>query len=51
MGECRKAVREQRPLRMAIYGPSNSGKTFTSLMIARELVGPDGTIALSDTER
>ncbi len=51
MGEFKKAVREQRPLRMAIYGPSNSGKTYTSLLIARELVGPDGTIALIDTER
>lgn len=51
MSEFKKAVRTQRPLRMAIYGPSNSGKTFTSLLIARELVGPDGTVALIDTER
>lgn len=51
MSEFKKAVRTQRPLRMAIYGPSNSGKTFTALMIGRELVGPDGTIALIDTER
>lgn len=51
MSEFKKAIREQRPLRMAIYGPSNCGKTYTSLMIARELVGPDGTIALIDTER
>lgn len=47
----KKATRTQRPLRMAIYGPSNSGKTFTALMIGRELAGPDGTIALIDTER
>lgn len=45
-----KATRTQRPLRMAIYGPSGSGKTFTALTIARELVGPKGTIALIDTE-
>lgn len=51
MSGFKKATREQRPLRMALYGPSGSGKTFTSLMIARELVGPDGTIALIDTER
>lgn len=51
MSKFKKAVRTQRDLRMAIYGPSNSGKTFTALMIARELVGPDGTIALIDTER
>lgn len=51
MSSFKKAVRTQRPLRMAIYGPSNSGKTFTALMIGRELVGPDGTIAVIDTER
>lgn len=51
MSGFKKATRTQRPLRMAIYGPSNSGKTFTALMIARELAGPDGTIALIDTER
>lgn len=51
MSGFKKAVRTQRPLRMAIYGPSNSGKTFTSLMIARELAGPDGMVALIDTER
>jgi len=47
----KKAVRRQRPLRMAIYGPSGSGKSLTSLIIARELAGPNGTIALIDTER
>lgn len=51
MSGFKKATRTQRPLRMALYGPSNSGKTFTSLLIARELVGPDGSIALIDTER
>lgn len=51
MSGFKKAVRTQRPLRMAIYGPSNCGKTLTALLIARELVGPDGTIALIDTER
>lgn len=51
MSGFKKAVLTQRPLRMAVFGPSNCGKTFTSLMIARELVGPNGTIALIDTER
>lgn len=51
MSEFKKAVRTQRPLRMAIYGPSGSGKSYTGLFIARELVGPDGTIAVIDTER
>lgn len=51
MSGFKKAVRTQRPLRMAIYGPSNSGKTFTALMVARELAGPDGKTALIDTER
>lgn len=51
MTSFKKATRTQRPLRMAIYGPSNSGKTFTALTIARELVGPNGTMALIDTER
>lgn len=36
---------------MAIDGPTGSGKTWTSLEVARELVGPDGTILLIDTER
>ena len=51
MSKFKKAVRTQRPLRMAIYGPSNSGKTYTSLAIATELAGPSGKIALIDTER
>jgi len=51
MSEFKKAVRTQRPLRMAIYGPSSYGKTYTSLMIGDELAGPKGSIALIDTER
>ncbi len=38
------------PLRMAIYGPAGCGKTLTALLIAREIVGPTGKIALIDTE-
>lgn len=51
MGSFRKAVRRQRPLRMALYGPSGSGKTFTALTVARGLVGAEGKIAVIDTER
>lgn len=47
----KKAVRRQAKLRLAIEGPSGSGKTWTSLCIARGLVGPEGRIALIDTER
>ena len=32
-------------------GPSGSGKTYTALLLARGLVGPEGTIAVIDTER
>ena len=38
------------PLRMAIYGPAGCGKSLTSLLIAREIVGPKGKIAVLDTE-
>lgn len=48
MNGFKKATRTQRKLRMALFGPSNSGKTFTALMIACEL---GETVALIDTER
>ncbi len=38
------------PLRMAIYGPAGCAKSLTSLLIAREIVGPTGKIAVLDTE-
>lgn len=44
------ADRIKTPLRLAIYGPAGCGKTLTSLLIAREIVGPKGRIALIDTE-
>jgi hypothetical protein len=43
-----RAVRLQKPLRMALHGPSGSGKTFTALEIAK---GLGEKIALIDTER
>lgn len=44
------ATKRKQKLRMAIAGPTGSGKTFTALRIARGLVGPAGRIALIDTE-
>jgi len=38
-----------RPL-IAIFGESNSGKTMSALLLARGIAGPDGLIAMIDTE-
>lgn len=46
----RKAVREQTSILIALAGSSGSGKTFSSLRLARGLAGPDGKIAAIDTE-
>lgn len=46
-----RATRHQAKLRLALLGPSGSGKTYTALLLARGLVGPEGRIALIDTER
>lgn len=45
-----KATRKQRKLRMALIGPTGSGKTYSALMLARGVVGPTGRIAVIDTE-
>jgi len=45
-----EAVREQIKLRAAIDGPTGAGKTWTALQFARILAGPNGTVALGDTE-
>lgn len=42
-----RATREQAKLRLGLFGPPKSGKTYTSLAIATALGGP---IALVDTE-
>lgn len=47
-GLFKKAVKSQSRLRLALYGPSGAGKTFTSLAIAS---GMGEKIALIDTER
>lgn len=45
-----KATKKQARLRFAIVGGPGTGKTFSALRVGRELVGPDGRIALVDTE-
>lgn len=45
------AQRTQARMRLAIAGPSGSGKTYSALLVARGLVGPEGRIAVIDTER
>lgn len=47
----KKAVKEKLKLRLAIEGPSGSGKSYSALLIARGLVGEGGKIALIDTEK
>ena len=51
MSRFSKATRKKSRARVALVGPSGSGKTYTALLMARGLVGPEGTIAVIDTER
>jgi hypothetical protein len=52
MAGFRKAKAEQAALKMGIYGPPGSGKTFTSLLIGEGLANLTGKrIAYVDTER
>lgn len=44
------AVKHQKKLRLALYGASGSGKTYTALTFAKVLAGA-GRIAVFDTER
>jgi hypothetical protein len=46
----RPAMRMQRKGRILLWGKSGSGKTLTSLKLARGLAGPDGTICVIDTD-
>lgn len=50
MSMFRKAERKNAKLRMLISGIAGSGKTWTSLKVARGLVGPNGRIAVVDSE-
>lgn len=52
MAGFRKAKAEQAAIKMGIYGPPGSGKTFTALLIAEGLARYSGKrIAYVDTER
>lgn len=44
------AVRDHTNLLIGLAGASGTGKTFSALRLARGLVGPDGKLALADTE-
>lgn len=46
-----RATKTKAKLRMALDGPSGSGKTFTGLTFALALAGPNGKVAVIDTER
>ena len=45
-----KAIKSDAKARVALIGPSGSGKSYTMLVLARELAGPHGKIAAIDTE-
>jgi AAA domain len=46
----RPATRTPRKGRILLWGKSGSGKTLTSLKLARGLAGPEGTICVIDTD-
>lgn len=45
-----RAERSQRKVKLGLQGPSGSGKTLGALALATQIVGPNGRIALADTE-
>jgi len=45
-----KATKEATRGRIGLVGPAGSGKTYTMLVIATELAGPEGKIVVIDTE-
>ena len=46
----KKASRKRIKLKVAVTGPAGSGKTTSSIRLARGLAGPDGKVAVIDTE-
>ena len=51
MAGFKRATKAQAKARIAVFGPSGAGKTYTSLRTATGLAGQDGRIAVIDTER
>ena len=47
----KKAERQNSKVLIGLYGESGCGKTMSSLMLARGLVGENGKIAMIDTEQ
>lgn len=48
--ELKTAKKESVPALIGLWGKSGSGKTYSALLLARGLAGPNGTIAVIDTE-
>lgn len=48
--QAKPARREAAPVTAAFIGQSGSGKTYSALLFARGLVGPEGKIGVIDTE-
>lgn len=46
----KKAIRKSVPLIMSISGTSGSGKTYSAILMAAGMAGPDGRVGLIDTE-
>lgn len=47
----RAAIRPEMKGRVMLSGPAGAGKTYTALVIATTLVGPDGRILVIDSEK
>lgn len=45
-----KAVRKASPMLISVAGVSGSGKTYTSLLLAAGIAGPNGRVGFIDTE-
>lgn len=48
--ELKPAVKEAVPPLIGLWGTSGCGKTYSALLLARGIVGPEGKIAVIDTE-
>ncbi len=48
--EFKEATTQSTPVTLSLNGKSGTGKTYSALLLARGLVGPDGKIFLIDTE-